>query len=159
MPILTNSGRVVIAESLLQRPFHLAWGLGNGAWTDPPSENPGATALQNEVGRRTADELAYVVADPAGDIILPTGRFARSLSPTNNILVSVRFDFSDAQSSVIREVGVFVGSVPVNGLPGGQKYFTPAQIANQGRLLHLENLAPIFRSPAIREGFEIVVTF
>lgn len=163
MPILTKSGRVVIAESIAARPVHLAWGTGDGAWLTPPSENPDATALMAEVGRRVASEVSYAVpvtnpGDPA-EIELPTGRFNRSATPTNHLLIVANFDFADASSSVIREVGVFSNTQIIDGLPPGQRYFTPAQVASPGRLLHLENLQPIFRSPAIRESFEIVITF
>lgn len=159
MPILTNSGRVVIAESIAARPIHLAWGSGDGAWITPPSENLAAVSLQNEVGRRTASEVGYVVPNEAGEIITPTGRFSRSLTPTNHLLVVTNFEFADSSSSVIREIAVFVGSTMIGGLPGGQEYFLPAQVATPGRMLHIENIAPIFRSPAIRENFEVVVTF
>ena len=159
MPILTKSGRVAIAESIALRPVHIAWGLGDGAWLTAPSENPNALALQEEIGRRTANNVGFVVADPVGDIILPTGRFTRSVTPTNMLLVEVSFDFSDASSSVIREFAVFVGTEVVAGLPEGQRYFVPSEVSNPGRVLHLENSPPIFRSPEIRPGFKIVVVF
>ena len=103
--------------------------------------------------------MAYVVADPLGSVILPTGTFSISPTPTNNLYLRTQFEFADAPSDVIRECGVFVGSVMVGGLPVGQKYFTPAQVANPGTLLHLEHFQPIYRSPAIREAFEVVITF
>ncbi len=159
MPILTKSGRVCIAESLALRAIHLAWGTGDGAWMSPPSEDPNATALIAEVGRRTVDTIGFAVPDDAGDIVLPTGTFSVSGTPTNNLLIEVEFDFLDAQSSVIREFGLFVGSTMVGGLPGGQRYFAPGDVATPGRLLHLENIAPIYRSPAIRESFQVVITF
>lgn len=159
MPILTTSGRVVIAESIAARNIHLAWGSGNGSWNTPPSEPVGATALLNEIGRRVATEVGYATPDATGDILLPTGNFKRSATPTNHLLVVTQFDFADAPSGQIRELGVFVGTQTIAGLPPGQSYFTPAQISNPGRLLHLEYIAPIFRSPAIRENFEIVISF
>lgn len=159
MPILTTSGRVVIAESIAERPVHLAWGTGDGAWVSPPSEDAAATELLNEIGRREASEVSYVVPDSGGDIVLPTGVYSRSVTPTNHLYVSTNFDFADASSSVIREIGLFVGTEVIGGLPVGQKYFVPAEVDAPGRLLHLENLAPIFRSPAIRENFEVVITF
>lgn len=160
MPILAKSGRVVIAESIAARSIHVAWGIGDGDWTTTvPPENADATTLINEVGRRTADEVAFVVPDPAGLIVLPTGTFSLSPSPTNHLYIRTRFTFTDAPSSVIREIAAFVGSVPVGGLPVGQRYFTPAQIADPGRLLHVEHFQPIYRSSAIEESFEIVITF
>lgn len=159
MPILTKSGRIVIAESISERPLHLAWGKGDGAWVTPPAEDPDATELQDEVGRRVPDQVAYVVPDAAGLIVLPTGKFSLSVTPTNHLYMTFRFDFLEAQGEVIQEVGVFAGTVVNTGLPPGQEYFTPAQVQTPGRLLHLENLSPIFRSPAVRESFEIVISF
>lgn len=159
MPILTKSGRVCIAESITLRAVHLAWGTGDGAWVSPPSENPNATALLAEVGRRTANVVGYVEPDVTGEIVLPTGNFTVSVTPTNSLLVTVNFDFADASSAVIREFGIFVGTETDVGLPGGQRYFTPGQVTDPGTLLHLENIAPIYRSPAIRESFQVVITF
>ena len=159
MPILTKSGRVVIAESISLRNVHVAWGTGNGSWVTPPSEDPNATALLAEVGRRTANTVGFVTPDVAGEIVLPGGRFTASLTPTNYLHVACNFEFADASGSVIREFGVFVGSTMVTGLPGGQRYFEPSEVATPGRLLHLENIEPIYRSPAIRESFQVVVAF
>jgi hypothetical protein len=159
MPILTRSGRIVIAESIAARPIHLAWGTGDGSWVGPPAESNLATALLNEIGRRTATEVAFAIEDVAGDIVLPTGRFSRSVNPTNFLYINTVYDFADAFSSVIREVGVFVGGTMNPGLPVGQKYFVPADYVLPGRMLHVENMAPIYRSPAIRPSFEIVVAF
>lgn len=159
MPILTNSGRVVIAESVADQPIHLAWGIGDGAWITPPSESTAAIGLVSELGRREATEVVYATPDIAGDIILPTGRYSRSVTPTNHLYVVINFDFGDAPSSVVREIGLFVGSTVIAGLPFGQKYFLPSEIDAPGRLLHLENFAPIFRSVAVRENFEVIITF
>lgn len=159
MPILTQSGRVAIAESLAARPLHLAWGTGDGAWTTPPAESAAATALQAEIGRRTIVDVGYAVPDEEGTIVLSTGTFSPSETPTKYLYLKVAFDFADASSSVIREIAVFVGSTMVGGLPEGQRYFAPAEVATPGRMLDLQNLVPIFRSPAIRENFEIVIEF
>lgn len=159
MAILTKSGRVVIAESILLRSIHVAWGSGDGTWISPPAESPDATALMAEVGRRTATSAVYVTPDAAGTIVLPGGaKFSISGTPTNSVMVTADFDFADAPSSVIREFAVFVGGTIIGGLPGGQNYFIPAEVATPGRLLHIENIQPIFRSPAIRETFKTVVT-
>lgn len=160
MPIITQSGRVVIAESIALRPIHLAWGLGDGAWTTPPSEASGASGLIAEIGRRKATAVGYVVPNSDGDIILPNGAtFSESVTPTNFLHLTASFDFADASSSVVREVAVFVGTVTAANLPAGQMYFTPDQIVDAGRLLQIENLEPIFRSPVVKEFFEYVIAF
>ncbi len=159
MAILTHSGRVTIAESIKARPIHLALGTGDDAWISPPSEDDDQTALQAEVGRHTASEVAYVVDDVDGDVILASGSYTRSVTPTNKLLIITNFDFTDAPSTEIREIAVFVGTILIGGLPGGQTYFIPAELDSVGRLLHLENIEPIYRSPSIRENFQIVITF
>lgn len=160
MATFPKNGRVVIAESIALRPLHVAWGLGDGAWTTTiPAENPDATGLINEIGRHTATSAQYVVPDVNGAIVLPSGKFTLSATPTNHLLISTTFDFDNASSSVIREIAIFAGTEVQAGLPVGQRYFTPGQITNPGRLLYIENIAPIYRSTAIQETFKTVITF
>ena len=160
MPILTQSGRVAIAKTVSEQPIHLAWGIGDGSWsTTVPAEDANASALISELGRRIATQISFVVPDIAGAIELPSGKFTISPTPTKHLYVRTQFDFADAPSNVVREIGLFVGTIPDVGLPGGQAYFPPADITDPGLLLHLEHFQPIFRSPAIREAFEIVITF
>lgn len=160
MPILTKSGRVAIAESIQLRTLHMAWGSGDGAWLTPAAESPDSTALQNEVGRRLVDSTAFVVPDEDGEIILPGGvKYTLSATPTNHLYVKTKFTFTDAPSDVIRELAIFAGTLVVGGLPVGQRYFTPAQVSDPGRLLHIEHFQPIYRSPAVEENFEVVVSF
>lgn len=160
MAIFPKSGRVTIAESIQLRDLHMAWGAGDGVWTtSPAAEDPDATALIAEIGRRIVDQAAYVVPDAGGAIVLPSGNFTISPTPTNHLYIRTKFVFTDAPSSVIRELAVFVGTTVVGGLPGGQRYFVPAEVATPGRMLHLEHFEPIYRSPAIEESFEVVITF
>jgi len=161
MAILPSSGRKAIANAITKRPLHFAWGTGDGAWTTPTAEDPEASALMNELGRRTATQWAYVVPDDAGDIDVATGKF--SLSPgnakTRHIWVQGNFDFGEASSSVIREIAVFSDTVVQTGLPPGTQYFTPGQVTDPGIMLYVEHITPIFRSPAIQENFEAVISF
>lgn len=159
MPILTNSGRVAIAESIKAQPLHVAWGGGDGDWLEPPVENIDATALLEEFGRLVATSVEFVTPNEEGNIVVPGGIFSVSATPTEHLLITANFEFSNAPSAVIREMAVFVGSETVGGLPVGQTYFVPAEISDPGRMLHVENFAPIYRSPAIRESFQIVISF
>ena len=159
MTLLVQSGRTAIAQALSEQPLHLAWGIGDGAWATPPAEDAAATALISEVGRRQIVDVGYVVPDVAGLIVLASGSFTLSGTPTKYLYLKTVFDFADAQSSVIREIAVFSGSTMVGGLPGGQQYFVPAEVATPGRMVSLQHLVPIYRSPAIRENFEIVIQF
>lgn len=130
------------------------------AFTPPrPTPSVNATSLVAEVGRRALTAVQFCTPDPAGSIVAPSGRYNPSLTPTNNLHFRFVFDFADAANETIREVGVVIDDVMIDGLPVGQMYFQPNEVDQPGILLLVENLAPIVRSPATRETFEFVHTF
>ena len=160
MSSLSISGRIAIAETIRGQALHLAWGVGDGSWSSVvPQETGSETSLQSEVGRRIVTQLAYVEPDLAGAIVLSEGSFSISATPTRHLYLRTDFDYSEASGSSIREIGVFVRTVTQAGLPATQKYFSPAEVADPGRLILLKNYSPIFRLPDTRERFEIVMTF
>ena len=160
MAILTNSGRVAMAQSVKAQPIHMAWGSGDPTWdTTPVPESISASALLSEVGRRKATYVAYCEPDAAGEIIVPTGRFKETATPTKHLYMRFGFDFTDAPTSTIRELAVFVGTLTNPSLPAGQMYFTPAQVTDPGLLLVIEHIPKFDRSAAVRQTFEFVVTF
>ena len=114
--------------------------------------------MVNEVGRRLVTQVQFVTEDPTGEIIVPTGRYTVSATPTRHLLFRIAYDFGDAPASVIREVALFAGTEVQAGLPAGQRYFEPGQIVAPGTLVALERITPIHRSPATRETFEHVIT-
>lgn len=160
MAILTNSGRIATAASVKAQKLYLAWGAGVPLWdTLPVPESINDTALIAEIGRREASYVGYAVPDPAGDIELPSERFRLSEEPTRHLFMRFSFDYLDAPASTIRELAVFVGASPKAGLPPGQRYFTPSQMADFGRLLLLERIKKFERLASVRQMFEFVVTF
>lgn len=160
MAILTNSGRVAMAMSVKAQPIHLAWGSGDAAWdTTPVPESIDSTALLAEIGRRKATYVAYCEQDVAGEIIVPTGRFAESATPTKHLYMRFAFDFTDAPTSTIRELAVMVGTLTNPALPAGQMYFEPADVTDAGTLLVIEHIPKFDRSASVRQTFEFVVTF
>ena len=161
MAILPRTGRAAIAKALKAIPAYLAWGTGDGAWdaSSVPAENPDATGLMAEIGRRLASSIEYVVPDAAGPIdIAGAGTFSVTSTPTRHLLYTFRFDFGDAPSATIREIGLFINCITNPGLPPGQMYFTPDQIVGPGDLLQLENRVPITRSTGSRETFQLLIT-
>jgi len=159
MAILTTSGRTAIAIAVAAQPIHLAWGAGNAVWdTTPESEPTSAAALVQELGRRAVSVLKYCIPNPTGEIIVPTGRYAESVTPTNHLYVRFNFDYADAAAANIREVGVFIGTVVKGSLPPGQTYFASADLNSPGTLLALQRIPKIVRSGATRQSFEFVLT-
>lgn len=160
MAVLTTSGRIAIATAIKARTAHMAWGSGDAAWGNTPPAPPiTATALLVEIARRKADQIDYCAPAPAGAISVPEGRFNISATPTNNLYFRFHFEFADAPTSIIREAAIFLDTVAAAGVPAGQVYLLPAEVAQPGTMLVLERLTPIIRAGTKRELFEFVVTF
>lgn len=168
---LTDAGRAALAHALSMRPLHLAWGSGDPAWETMPEDAlpslVGATALVSEVGRRTVT-VGFVVPDEAGDIVIPLNltaagevqvvRYRRVDFPTPNLYVYAAFDYADAASAVIREAGLFADTAVSPDLPPGQRYFTPDQLTDPGKLVAVQIVRPSrHRSAAVRESVEFVL--
>lgn len=160
MAILTNSGRIAMAESIMARPLHLAWGSGDPNWdATPVPVQVTDSDLVDEVGRRLVSQVRYCEPDANGEIIVPTGRFREVPHPTRHLYMRFNFDFFDAPTATIREVAVFVGTKTDPSLPPGQAYFEPSQVKEPGTLLVIERTPKFERSASVRQSFEFVVTF
>jgi hypothetical protein len=123
-----------------------------------PQITADATALVNEVGRRVASSVEFVKPDENGNLYTPGGqRWSVSVIPTRYLYVSVLFDFLEAADETIREVGIFVGTVRAEGVPEGQLYLTPEEVAEPGYLLLLDRMGGVARTPSKREGFSYVL--
>ncbi len=168
---LTKVGRAAIAAAMAAQPLHLAWGVGDPAWEDPEANLPSlinATALTGEIGRRAVGVVGFVTPDDQGDIVIPVGRGAddtvqearyRQVSDaTPYLYLRAQFDYGDASNAIIREMAVFMGTVTDLDLPPGQRYFTPDQLTNPGRMLAAQIILPsINRSPSVRQSIEFVI--
>lgn len=168
---LTKTGRAAIAKALASRPLHLAWGSGNAAWDAADAELPSlvnATALVNELGRRTPASVGFVEPDDEGDIVIPvaTGaggevqeaRYKPVTGPSPYLYVRTNYNFGDASNAVIREIGVFMDTRLKDDLPAGQRYFTPDDLENPGLLVAAQIISPaINRSPSVRQTIEFVL--
>lgn len=160
MAILLNKGRAAIAKTISEQPIHMAWGRGSVSWdvTTPP-ESVNAVGLTAEFGRRKATQVRFVVPDENGTILVPQGKFSVSLTPTKYLYTLFSFDFNDSPTEVIREVGIFIGTVPKSSVPVGQAYLLPSEVENVGEPLVLEHIQRIDRSVSVRQMFEFVTQF
>ena len=161
MAILVTTGRAALAFALMQQPFYLAWGSGDPDWdllSEPPIPNMDKTALINETGRHLLSIASFCVPDVNGSIDVPTGRYSQTNEMSNNIYLNFRFDFADGAGLTIRELGVFSGGSVVSGLPPGQLYFTPDQVATSGTLVLLDQVIAFPKSPNVRPTFDFVLT-
>lgn len=160
MATLVNSGRAAVAKSIKESSVHLAWGAGSVEWDESrPSESVYALSLLAEVGRRKVTQALYCEPDPAGELIVTEGRFAVSSEPTKYLYLRFAFDFADAGDAIIRELGIFIGTIAKETVPAGQDYLEPDDVEEPGSLLVLENIDKLVRSPQVRQQFEFVVQF
>ena len=160
MAIITIPGRAGIARSLKNSTLFIAWGQGDEAWTggEKHIEDPTRTELFREVGRRTVDDVQFVVGDDQGALVTPTGRWNISGKPTNNLYITTEFDFADGNGYTIREFGLFLNTITNEELPKGQKYFLPTEVEDPGELLMLENSVPIIRTGDTRYKCSFVLS-
>lgn len=165
MPALQDDGRLALAEAITRQTIHLAWGRGRPEWdTSPQTEPSDRSELVDEVGRRIVTFKGYarpvVSPDEPAEIELPDGsRYTASSTPTTYVYVRTVFNFEDAAGETIRELGLFVGGKPASGLPAGQRYFTPAQVAEKGRLYLVDHPGTFTRSAHVRNTFEYILPF
>jgi hypothetical protein len=159
MSIFVQGAATAVAQALKAAGVWVAWGNGDSAWDAVPVAEPiGATALVAERGRRRASVIDYVVPDVAGTIVLPQGTFSISPTPTNQLYVRCNFNATEEVGQAIREAAVFIGTTLVGGLPVGQDYFVPANIATPGTMLILERFAKITRTSSFSVSLEFVLT-
>lgn len=169
--IIPDVGRATFAKSIAMRRLFLAIGIGDPAWDEPGVILPSmkdATGLHAEIGRRAVSSCNFVVVDPEGDIVVPGGigsdgkvleaRYRQVPHPTPYLCLRTNFDYSDARGSTLREIALYADTVIKPGLPEGQRYFTPADIAEQGDLIAVQILPDnLNRTYAVRQTNEWVL--
>lgn len=158
--VLVNDGRVLLAEAIKNRPSFLGLGTGEAAWSDDPPPPPASLLeLVTPVGYKAAKQVSYVTPDEAGEIVLPTGKYNYSETPTNYLYYKFDLDYADGGTSDLREWHVYVDAATVVDLPVAQTWFTPEQMQVRGRLLLAERRKPMPFDSTVRAVFEFVVIF
>lgn len=168
----TNVGRSTVAQDICEREMAIGWGSGLAAWDSmADSALPSlidCKSLYNEVGRRKVSAKGYCLPATDGSIIVPIGmmpdgtvdvaRYAPAPEPTPYLYFRANYEFGDASSATIREIGLFQDSVFAANLPAGQQYFTKAQVTGPGKLMAMQIVRPpILRSASIRQMIEFVL--
>ncbi|MBF5003368.1 hypothetical protein [Diaphorobacter caeni] len=160
MQVLQENGRELLAKALMALPVHVAWGRGDGAWNAAPATPSEQLVLVDEIGRRLASEVSYVIpaTEVDSEIEMPGGQhYKRSAEPSPFLYVRATFSFEEAQGETVRECGVFFGTVAKAEVPAGQRYLTPGQLADAGELYSLEYRTPVLRSGTVKGHEEIVI--
>jgi hypothetical protein len=164
---MVDYGHEVLAQSVFNEDFHLAWGktpdvfdtTGWDAGDTPPAETSNTTDLMEEIGRRVVTLKAYVYEDPSGTIIANGTKWKQSVDPTRHIYLQFKFDASDAVDKVIRQIGLFQGTVHDGGQVDGTTFMIPSELTDEGTLFMYQNIEPVSRNASTREIYEYVITF
>ena len=160
MAILTESGRIAVAQYISSQSIHMAWGNGAIAWdTLPVLPSVNDTTLVAEIGRLVATTVQYATPIAGGAISLPEGTFNVSASPTKFLLLTFEFSYSQAVGQDIRELAVFVGSTAKSSVATGTTYLTPDQIQSAGQMLVVERVAKFTRQANTKQKFTYVIQF
>lgn len=162
MMILQNAGRIALAQAVAAQTMYIAWGTGDGQWSEPPQTTDDNTSMQAEIGRRLVTQVGYAVPATADDydIELPGGNyFKTSPQPTAWLHIQCAFDFADGDGQTIREVGLFVGGTAAQGVPPGKRYLLPHEVGQQGQIYLLENRHPVLRTSTLKAVEEIILPF
>ena len=158
MSTVVDDIRTFMAEAIAAKDIYLAWGRGDGSWTTPPAESRTKKTLVDAVGFRQVARAIYVTPDSSGDIIMSSGAFSISSTPTNHLYVEFRFDFADGQGETLREAMVYIGTTVDSSVPVGKKYLSPSEVTDVGRAALLEHFEPRQRSVGTRSTYEYVIS-
>ena len=141
----------------------------SGQFGDKPDDvNPYAASSFYAVDRYASYKTRWGSFYEAGGIVIPvaTGsegavqeaRYRLVTEPTPYLYVQTAYAYSDASNAIIREMGLFMDTEFIEGLPEGQRYFTPADLKSPGLLLAAQIILPrINRSPSVRQTVEFVL--
>lgn len=159
MSIFVQAAPSAVAAAIKATGVWVAWGTGLSSWDANPQPEPvGATALVAETGRRRAQVIEFVRPDANGSIVLPQGKFSISATPTDTLYVRCNFANTDAVGQQIREAAAFIGAKLVAGLPVGQDYYLPQNVADGGVMLMLDRFGKIERSSEFSASVAFIMT-
>ena len=154
--VLVNDGRVLLAEALKDRPvlFGIGGGLSEWGEEEPPAAALDSIGLVTPIIYKSAHVVQYVTPSPTGEVVLASGRYAVSETPTNHLNFQLMLDYGDVTEDV-REIHVYVDPT----LAAGQQLFTPTELESTGRLLVSERRKALTFDGNVGAMINQVVTF
>ncbi len=164
MAILTYLGRTAFLQYIITCPIYLAIGEGISSWGNvPDAPDYEADGLINVFGYKKLTRAFFVNEDDDGNIDMPGGKkYQQSDTPTRELYMHFAFPYGEGTTEkLVREVGVFINTRTLGGLPSKQTYFTPEEIGNKGTLIILDHInaddANKF-SPKHKGAYETILT-
>lgn len=161
--ILTRAARILFAKHLKEGTLHIAFCTGSSSWdsltpTPYPVYTVNQTTVTAEFVRKIVLNKQFVTPDAEGEVIVESGRFAFTSTPTEHLYCKATLEPSEYSTSIIREFGLFYGATVQTGLPSGQLLFTPGQVTSVGTLCMVKRIAKRQRTATTRQLCEFVWT-
>lgn len=150
-------------------------GNGDGSETDPAKwvdeNNPpipasSLVALTYVSGYRKIDTKQMVVRDDTnGTIVFPDSKW-RIVTPAEaytegakSVYLETTIQYDELPLGFYRQLGVFTGLTPAEGVPGGQMALLPAEVEDVGTLEVVEYLVKSERIATKKEKLTTIVQF
>lgn len=122
-------------------------------------ENPEAVELLDEQIRKLCLTKSFVEINPNGNIVGQDGnRYSESVNPTRHLYFMCWLEPNEYPNGIVREVGLHINPVLVDGLSEGLTSFTPVQIDEPGDLILVANYPTIVRNTATRSQFSHILS-
>jgi hypothetical protein len=158
--IFTVSSGAAQALAVQKAGCFVAWGHGDEAWDDDPVAPPSdAIGLVDEIGRRPAASMQFVVPDDDGEIIVQGAHYSLADEPTRYLYVLATFDNPDAAGEDVREAAVFIGTEVSLSVPEEQLYVAPTDLTNFGQMLLLDRFLKLSRTTDFSVSLGFVLNF
>lgn len=171
MATTTTRGHVNRALDFFGR-SSIYFGIGRPeAWTNdssPPNEDIDATALDTVIGYKRA-LTKYIIrpveAGETADIQYRTGDW-KVVTPEDAIAEGARWiyldttiEYDELPLGAYRQVGLFTGLVPADGVPEGRFNLLPEDVADAGMLEVIDNRLPSTRQADQTEKLSLILEF
>lgn len=131
--------------------------------TNPPIPEFDTTELNEVIGFKKAEQVLIVVPDDTGEIVYQDTQW-RIVSPEDafkekarHIFLSTTIRYDELPLGKYRQVGVFVGLKPKEGIPAGQYNLLPSEVQDIGVLEVVDNRQDSNRQADQKETLNIVI--
>lgn len=165
--ILTRAARILLATVIKNGNLHIAFATGSAGWDAHMNEGTPAaypaydidqTDVTAEFVRKKIVNKQFCTPDEEGEIQTDRGNFSLSVTPTEHLYCKGTLEPTEYNTQVIREFGLFYGTVVDEDTEPGQLLFTPSEVTSKGTLVLVRRKVAIQRTATTRQLCEFVWT-
>lgn len=137
-------------------------------WEDdnnPPSPNSDTTSLDEIIGFKKLDSIQLVIPDTAGTISYresnwkPIPKEDAYTQKAKWVYIETTIRYDELPPGFYRQIGVYTGLVPKDGVDPGKTALLPDEVANAGVLEVVDNRKPSNRLEDQKEKLTMIIEF